>query len=107
VDHFNVAGLARFARHQHRLGFHSALVRQQVALRGSLAVRVWPLVLALWIPRLALMGGRLLRGGPAWWLRGIGLAPGLLLGAWAWTAGFMQRALMRTGPAKLRVASKP
>jgi glycosyltransferase involved in cell wall biosynthesis len=91
VDHFNIAGLSNFVRHQYRLGFHSALVRQRVALRGSLATRIWPLALALWIPRLALMGGRLGRGGPGWWVRGLLFAPGLVLGSWAWVGGFVRQ----------------
>lgn len=93
VDHHNQAGLRALARHQHRLGIHSALVRQQVPLRGSLATRIWPLVLVLWIPRIGLMARRIADGGPEWWLRGIALAPGLLLGSWIWTAGFLQQVL--------------
>jgi GT2 family glycosyltransferase len=42
VDHYNQSGLRSFARHQYRLGYHGALIRQRVALRGSLAARVWP-----------------------------------------------------------------
>ena len=93
VDHHNQYGLRAFARHQYRLGYHSALVRQRVALRGSLATRIWPLALGLWIPRLALFGKRILGGGPAWWLRGLGFAPGLVLGSWIWTTGFLKRVL--------------
>lgn len=95
VDHHNQTGLRPFARHQYRLGYHSALIRQRAALRGSLATRIWPLALGLWIPRLALLGGRIVAGGPAWWLRGLGLAPGLMLGSWFWTAGFVARVLER------------
>jgi glycosyltransferase involved in cell wall biosynthesis len=91
VDHFNVAGLRPFLRHQSRLGYHSALVRRTVPLRGSLAARFWPLALVLWLPKLALIGVRLVAGGPIWWLRGLGLAPGLILGSWAWAAGFVNR----------------
>jgi GT2 family glycosyltransferase len=97
VDHFNIGGLRSFARHQFRLGVHSALVRQTVPLRGSLATRFWPLALVLWIPRLALIGARATAGGPSWWLRGLGLAPGLLLGSWAWTVGFVERAVSDAG----------
>ena len=92
-----------FARHQYRLGFHSALVRQSVPLRGSLAARIWPLALVLWIPRLALMAGRLSRSGPAWWLRGLGMAPGLVLGSWIWTAGFVKRVLTETQSADRKI----
>jgi len=97
VDHFNIGGLRSFARHQFRLGFHSALVRQTVPLRGSLATRFWPLALVLWIPRLGLIGKRILAGGPEWWLRGLGLAPGLLLGSWVWAAGFVKKSLSGYG----------
>lgn len=95
VDHYNQSGLRAFARHQYRLGYHSALVRQQVALRGSLAARVWPLALGLWIPRLGLFARRIAGGGPRWWVRGLALAPGLLLGSWIWTAGFIRRVAAR------------
>ena len=94
LDHHNQQGLRAFARHQYQLGYCSALVRQRVALRGSLATRIWPLTLILWVPRLALLGRRILSGGPAWWLRGLGFAPGLLLGSWIWTAGFLRRVLL-------------
>jgi GT2 family glycosyltransferase len=93
VDHHNQTGLGAFARHQYRLGFHSALVRQRVVLPGSVATRLPPLALALWIPRFVVAGRRILAGGPAWWLRGLGYAPGLLLGSWIWTAGFLRRVL--------------
>jgi GT2 family glycosyltransferase len=93
VDHYNQSGLRSFARHQYRLGYHGALIRQQVQLRGSLAAHVWPLALGIWIPRLALMARRLAAGGPGWWLRGLALAPGLMLGSWIWAAGFLRRAL--------------
>lgn len=96
VDHHNQSGLRAFARHQYRLGYHSALVRQQVALRGSIATRIWPLALGLWIPRLALLGRRIVGGGPTWWLRGLGFTPGLVLGSWIWTTGFLARVLLRT-----------
>jgi GT2 family glycosyltransferase len=92
VDHYNQSGLRSFARHQYRLGYHGALIRQRVALRGSLAARVWPLALGIWIPRLGLMARRLAAGGPGWWLRGLALAPGLVLGSWIWAAGFLRRA---------------
>ena len=82
-------------RHQYRLGVHSALVRQSVPLRGSLATRFWPLALVLWVPELGLITTRLMRGGPAWWLRGLAMSPGLLLGSWIWTAGFLARVLTR------------
>ena len=95
VGHYNQAGLRSFARHQYRLGFHSALVRQRMPLRGSLATRIWPLALVLWIPRLGLLGARVAGGGPAWWLRGTAFAPGLVLGSWFWTAGFLKRVLSR------------
>lgn len=106
VDHHNQPGLRHFARHQHRLGIHSALVRQQVPLRGSLATRIWPMVLVLWIPRIGLMAKRIAAGGPGWWLRGIALAPGLLLGSWIWSAGFLQQVLSGT-PEVARVAPNP
>ena len=95
VDHFDIPGLRAFARHQYRLGVHSALVRQSVPLRGSLATRFWPLALVLWVPKLGLITTRLMRGGPAWWLRGLAMSPGLLLGSWIWTAGFLARVLTR------------
>lgn len=93
VDHHNHPGLGPFVRHQCMLGYHSARVRQRVSLPGSLATRVWPLALGLWVPKLGLMGMRLAAGGPAWWLRGLAFAPGLVLGSWVWTAGFMRRAM--------------
>ena len=106
VDHHNQHGLRAFARHQYRLGYHSALVRQHVALRGSLATRIWPLALALWVPRLALIGTRILGGGLAWQLRGLAFAPGLVLGSWIWTAGFLGRILSRP-PSKVIPAVPP
>ena len=90
VDHHNQTGLGVFLRHQYRLGFHRALVRQQSPLPGSMASRVWPIALFLWVPRLALLAGRILGGGVGWWLRGIAYAPGLLVGSWLWTAGFFR-----------------
>jgi len=91
VDHHNVPGLKSFLRHQVRLGFHSALVRQRIPLRGSILVRVWPLALLAWVPRLALLARRLGPAGPGWWLRGLVFAPGLVLGGWFWTVGFVRR----------------
>lgn len=92
VDHHNQSGLRSFARHQYRLGYHSALVRQLATLRGSIAARIWPLALGIWIPRLALIGRRAAAGGPGWWLRGLVLGPGLVLGSWIWAFGFLKRA---------------
>jgi hypothetical protein len=91
IDHYNQAGLRAFARHQYRLGIHSALVRQRTPLRGSLATRIWPLAFVLWIPRLALLARRIADGGPQWWFRGIAFAPGVMLGSWIWTAGFFNQ----------------
>lgn len=93
VDHHNQYGLGAFMRHQHRLGYHSALVRQRFPLRGSVATRVRPLALFLWVPRLALLARRLFAGGPAWWLRGAVYAPGLFTGSLLWTAGFVYRVM--------------
>lgn len=93
VDHHNQHGLRTFMRHQYRLGYHSALVRQRFSLRGSVATRVRPLALFLWVPRLALLARRLFAGGPAWWLRGAVYAPGLFAGSLLWTAGFVSRVM--------------
>jgi len=95
VDHHNQYGLRAFARHQHRLGYHSALIRQHAPLRGSIATRIKPLAFTLWLPRLAFVSRRILAGGPAWWLKGLGFAPGLVLGSWFWTAGFVGRVIER------------
>lgn len=95
VDHHNLSGLARYMNHQYELGYHSAVVRQYFPLKGQLATRHAALALLLWVPRLMLVSYRLAAGGPAWWLRGIGLMPGILLGTWSWTAGFLKRV---TGP---------
>jgi GT2 family glycosyltransferase len=93
VDHHNQSGFSAFVNHQFRLGYHSALVRQQYALRGAIATRVRPLAFVLWIPKLALLGRRLIAGGPTWWLRGTVYAPGLIFGSWVWTAGFVKRVI--------------
>ena len=106
VDHHNQSGFRAFARHQYQLGSYSALIRQQVPLRGSLATRVWPLALGLWIPRLGLLSGRLAGGGPKWWLRAIVFAPGLVLGSWIWTAGFLKRVLSKS-PEDARPGTRP
>lgn len=100
VDHHNQYGFRSFMHHQHRLGYHSALVRQRFPLRGSVATRVRPLALLLWGPRLALLARRLFSGGPAWWLRGVVYAPGLLAGALLWTAGFINRVMSSQTPEK-------
>lgn len=94
VDHHNHRGLAAFARHQFLLGYHSARARQRIDLPGSIATRYWPLAFGLWIPRFALICGRVAGGGPEWWLRGAGFAPGILLGTWIWVAGFLKRLVM-------------
>lgn len=93
VDHHNHYGILALLQHQFRLGYHSALVRQRFDLRGSIATRVKLLAPILWLPRLAMMARRLLAGGPAWWLRGIAYAPGLIVGALWWNAGFVNRVM--------------
>lgn len=100
VDHHNQSGFFAFARHQHKLGFHSALVRQRVDLPGSVATRVWPLALVLWVARFGAIVRRVMAGGTAWRMRGFGLAPGLLVGSWIWNAGFLKCAwAQRPAPA--------
>jgi glycosyltransferase involved in cell wall biosynthesis len=91
VDHYNQRGFAAFRRHQARLGYHSALVRERAALDGSLAARVRPLALLLWPARLWRISVRLAAGGPRWWARAAVQAPGLVLGSWIWTGGFLRR----------------
>jgi GT2 family glycosyltransferase len=96
VDHHNVRGLRRFFSHQLRLGRHSALVRQRLALRGSLATQLGPLSFFLWVPRMALFTGRLAKGGPVWWVRGSLHAPALVVGSWVWGLGFVDQVVRRT-----------
>ncbi|MEM9761353.1 MAG: glycosyltransferase family 2 protein [Pseudomonadota bacterium] len=91
VEHFNQHGYAAFQRHQERLGYHSALVRQQVALDGSIATRLRPLGLLLWLARLGRIIGRMTGGGPAWWLRILTHGPAILVGTWIWSVGFLSR----------------
>ena len=91
VDHHNQHGLRAFLRHQYRLGYHSALIRQQVPLRGSLATKFRFLAFLLWMPRLVLVSRRIVAGGPSYWLRWLVFAPALMLGMWSWTAGFVRR----------------
>ncbi|MEM9761035.1 MAG: glycosyltransferase [Pseudomonadota bacterium] len=91
VEHYNQHGFAAFRRHQERLGYHSALVRQQVALDGSITTRVRPLALLLWLARLWRIMGRMAGGGPAWWGRMVTLGPAVVLGSWIWSAGFLRR----------------
>lgn len=91
VDHNNESGFRTFARNQYRMGYHGARVRQRTGLRGSQATKHWPVALLLWMPRNVLLGYRVLLGGPAWWIRGLGYGPGVLLGTWIWTAGFLHR----------------
>lgn len=98
VDHFNVPGFASFHRHQDQLGRHSALVRQATDLPGSVATRVWPIALGLWVPRFSVVLLRLLKGGPRWWGRAVLYLPGMLLGSWIWGWGFLSQVVRPSLP---------
>ena len=91
VYHHNVVGFTKLAKHQYRLGYHSALVRQQFPIRGSSATKFWPLILLLWLPRLGLITKRVLEAG---W-KNVPLAvlyfPALIVATWCWAAGFFSR----------------
>lgn len=90
VGHFNQNGFAAFYRHQHNLGLHFAKVRLAIPMKGALAVRFPPLAAGLWLPKSALVIGRVLSDG----LRGVGRTivhlPAILLGSWIWTLGCMR-----------------
>ena len=98
VDHYNVPGFASFHRHQDQLGRHSALVRQAVDLPGSVATRIWPIALGMWIPRFGVVLRRLLQGGPRWWGRALLYLPGMLLGAWIWNWAFLSQVVRPSLP---------
>lgn len=91
VFHHNNSGFRAFLRHQYRLGWNSALLRQRIETTGSIATRIWPLALCFWAIRLLRVALRGLAGGPAWWGRTVLYAPGLMIGALSWNAGFMRR----------------
>lgn len=105
VGHHNRSGLGAFARHQYQLGYHNALVRQRIALPGNIATRIRLFALGLWNPRLGLIGKRVFAGGPAWWLRGAGFAPGIIVGTWIWTAGFLKRVFEHSPGEKAQIGN--
>lgn len=91
VDHYNHQGFAPFWRQQFKLGYHSALVRQKISLRGSMATRFRLFSLVIWMPKVVLITSRLIAAGPRGWLRAAYYLPGIVLGAWIWVAGFVKR----------------
>ncbi|MEM1340808.1 MAG: glycosyltransferase [Pseudomonadota bacterium] len=97
VFHHNNSGFRAFLRHQYRLGWNSALLRQRIDTTGSIATRIWPLALGFWAIRFARVAWRGLTGGPPWWARTALYAPGLAIGALTWNIGFLRR-LWQTQP---------
>ncbi len=95
VDHFNLPGYANLKKHQFRLGYHSAQVREALNLPGAIAVRFKALAFILFAPRALRVFSRTLAGDPKHWAMGLGLLPGILVGAVIWNAGFLARAFGR------------
>lgn len=93
VGHHNIPGFANLARHQYRLGYHSAVVRQKFSIRGSIATQFWPLATLLWLPRLCLVTMRVLEGGLKKFPLAVLHFPALFLSTCFWTAGFLTRVL--------------
>ena len=92
--HMNISGARHCLSHLLWLGRWSALCRQRSRLRGSAAVRLWPLAPGLWIARLALVYGRVFRWGKGRRLLFLALAPGIVLGLLVWNLGFLHALAM-------------
>ena len=74
------------------LGEGAAEIRLMRNLPGSLAARVPPLVLVLWLVRYVQIGKRVIQSqGPI--VKFLAHTPGILLGLFAWSAGFFKRAI--------------
>lgn len=90
VRHINPSGFNRFVHHQLKLGKWSAVCRRLFPLDGAIAAKIWPLALVLWFVRLALISGRVIRGGPPFVWRHLWLFPGVCLGTILWNVGFFE-----------------
>lgn len=88
VDHFNKRGLRHFLGHLLWLGRWGAVSRRVHPLRGAWAVKFWPFAAGLWLAKLCITYYRVLRWGSGYRLRLLALAPGVLLGEFAWNLGF-------------------
>jgi GT2 family glycosyltransferase len=94
--HFNVKGMRHCLGHLHWLGYWGALCRRVRPLRGALAIKFWPFAAGLWAAKFFLTYYRVFRWGRGSRLRFLALAPGVLLGQFAWNIGFLS-GLFRPG----------
>jgi len=97
-DHMNIPGVRHCLAHLVWLGRWSARCRRRARLRGAAATRLWPLAPGLWLARLGLVYGRVLRWGTGHRLLFLALAPGIVLGLLAWNLGFLCALAESDGP---------
>lgn len=95
VGHHNIPGLNHMVSHLASLGLWSAVARRREALPGSFVIRLWPLAGFLWIYRLALVYGRVLRWGKGYRTAFLIRLPAVILAALAWNWGFLYGMFVR------------
>lgn len=95
VVHLNRTHLYAFLRHQYLLGQSSCWARKRTDLPGRIFADYPQLGLVLPIVRLARIGFRLRRFDRIETLRLLALSPLILMGASAWSAGFMREGFRR------------
>jgi glycosyltransferase involved in cell wall biosynthesis len=95
VGHHNIPGLGHMVSHLASLGLWSAAARRREALPGSFVIRLWPLAGFLWIYRLALVYGRVLRWGKGYRAAFLIRLPAIVLAAFVWNCGFLYGIFVR------------